>query len=203
MKRLFVFPLVLFAPMLLGGCKSHPLTDYRPLDKAGMWSSNMEDLKKLDVNDAEVQQLVALKGAGVSDDMCVALVQAAHSHQHPFVSATAAGRLNGAGFSDEQILAIASNDQLDTLSGDAVMLRLIGLSDGTVQMILQRRMKGLATMSSAEIGRLKNTGLSEREIAFQIESGMSDAQADKEAAAREATRAHSGVGFVRVHGRKH
>jgi hypothetical protein len=168
-----------------------------------MWSSNMEDLKKLDVNDAEVQQLVALKGSGVSDDMCVALVRAAHSHQHPFASAAAAGSLNGAGFSDEQILAIARNDQLDALSGDAVMLRLIGLSDGTVQMILRRRMNGLATLSSAEIGRLKNTGLSEREIVARIESSMTDAQADKEAAAREAARAHSGTGFVRVHGRRH
>ena len=195
--------LIVVATMALCGCKSHPLTDYRPLDQAGMWSSNMEDLKKLDVNDAEVRQVVALKGAGVSDDMCVALVQAAHAHQHPFTSAAAAGSLNGAGFSDEQILAIARNDQLDALSGDAVMLRLIGLSDGTVQMILQRRMKGQATMSSAEIGRLKNTGLSEKEIVARIESGMSDAQADREAAAREATRAHSGTGFVRVHGRRH
>lgn len=203
MRRLCTLSLVLLIPVLLAGCKSHPLTDYRPLDKVGMWSSNMEDLKKLDVNDAEVQQVVALKGAGVSDDMCVALVQAAHSHQHPFASAAAAGSLNGAGFSNEQILAIASNDQLDALSGDAVMLRLIGLSDGTVQMILQRRMKGLATISSAEIGRLKNTGLSERDIAARIESGMSDAQADKEASARETARAHSGTGFVRVHGRRH
>ena len=179
------------------------MTDYRPLDKVGMWSSNMEDLKKLDVNDAEIQQVVALKGAGVSDDMCVALVQAAHAHQHPFASAAAAGSLNAAGFGDEQILAIARSDQLDALSGDAVMLRLIGLSDGTVQMILQRRLKGLPTISSAEIGRLKNTGLSEREITARIESGMSDAQADKEASAREAARAHSGTGFVRVHGRRH
>ena len=87
MRILRALPLAVFALTLLGGCKSHPLTDYRPLDKAGMWSSNMEDLKKLDVNDAEVQQLVALKGSGVSDDMCVALVRAAHSHQHPFASA--------------------------------------------------------------------------------------------------------------------
>jgi len=39
-----------------------------------MWSSSLEDLKKLNVSDAEVAQLVALKNSGVSDDMCVALV---------------------------------------------------------------------------------------------------------------------------------
>jgi hypothetical protein len=194
--------MLLLLPVLLAGCKSHPLTDYRPLDRAGMWSSSMQDLKKLNVNDAEVTQLVSLKNAGVSDDMCVSLVQAAHDHQHPFASAAAAASLNRAGFSDEQILSIARNDKLDSLSGDAVMLRLIGLTDPTVQMILQRRMKGLTTMSSAEIGRLKNTGLSEKEIVGRIQSGMTDAQADAEAAAREKARAHSGTGFVRVHGRR-
>jgi hypothetical protein len=194
---------MLLLPALLAACNSHPLTDYRPLDKAGMWSSSMESLKKLNVSDAEIAQVVALKGAGVSDDMCISLVAAAHNHRHPFLSAAAAGSLNRAGFADQQILAIANNDQLDALSGDAVMLRLIGLSDGTVQLILGRRMKGMPTLSSAEIGRLKNTGLSEREIVARIESGMTDAQADAEASAREKARAHSGTGFVRVRGRRH
>jgi hypothetical protein len=162
----------------------------------------MQDLKKLNVADAEIAQLVSLKNAGVSDDMCVSLVQAAHDHQHPFASASSAANLNHAGFSDEQIMAIARKDQLDALSGDAVMLRLIRLSDPTVQMILQRRMNGLTTMSSAEIGRLKNTGLTEKEIVGRIQNGMTDTQADAEAAARENARAHSGTGFVRVHGRR-
>lgn len=194
--------LLLSSALLVSGCKSHPLTDYRPLDKAGMWSSSMEDLKKLNVSDAEIGQLVALKNAGVGDDMCVSLVQAAHDHQHPFASATSAASLNHAGFTDEQIMAIARNDKLDALSGDAVMLRLVGLSDPSIQMILQRRMRGITTMSSAEIGRLKNTGLTEKEIVARIQSGMTDVQADAEAAAREKARAHSGTGLVRVHGRR-
>lgn len=201
MNRAARFLALLLLPAF-AGCKSHPLTDYRPLDKAGMWSSGMQDLKKLNVSDAEVDQLVALKNAGVRDEMCVALVEAAHAHQHPFSSAAAAGRLNAAGYSDDQILRIAKQDQLDALSGDAVMLRLIGLSESTLQLVLDRRMQGQTTLSSAEIGRLKNTGLSEKEIVARIQSGMSDAQADAEAAARERARAHSGTGFVRVHGRR-
>jgi hypothetical protein len=203
MRRIPSFAVALALPALFAGCHSHPLTDYRPLDKAGMWSSSMEDLKKLNVSSAEIAQVVSLKTAGVSDDMCVSLVAAAHDHQHPFSSATAASNLNSAGFSDEQILAIAKHDQLDSLSGDAVMLRLIGLSDPTVELILARRMKGMPTISSAQIGRLKNTGLSEREIVARIESGMTDAQADAEASAREKARAHAGTGFVRVRGRRH
>jgi hypothetical protein len=195
--------MLVLLPALFAGCNSHPLTDYRQLDRAGMWSSGLEDLKKLDVSDSEVTQLLVLKNSGVSDEVCVELVSAAHAHRHPFTSAAAAKSLNSAGFSDDQILAIAKNDQLDTLSGDAVMLRLIGLTDSTVQLLLQRRMKGLPTMSSAEIGRLKNTELSEREILARIESGMSDAQADAEASAREKAFAHSGTGFVRAHARTH
>jgi hypothetical protein len=202
MRRTRYVPLFLLSAAILAGCKSHPLADYRPLDKAGMWSSTMEDLKKLNVSDVEIGQLVALKNAGVSDDMCLSLVQVAHDHQHPFASAASAASLNRAGFSDEQILDIARNDQLDTLSGDAVMLRLIRLSDPTVQLILERRMKKLTTLSSAQIGRLKNTGLSEKEIVSRIQSGMTDTQADAEAAAREHARAHSGTGFVRVRGRR-
>jgi hypothetical protein len=197
--RLAIF---LLLSAFLVGCKSHPLTDYRQLDKAGMWSSSLEDLKKLNVSDSEVNQLVALKNAGVSDEACVQLVSAAHDHQHPFTSAAAAKSLNGAGFTDKQILAIARKDQLDSLSGDAIMLRLIGLSDATVQLLLQRRMNGLPTLSSAEIGRLKNTELSEREIVARIENGMTDAQADAEAAAREKAFAHSGTGFVHTRGRR-
>jgi hypothetical protein len=195
------FVMLVLLPALLSGCHSHPLTDYRQLDKAGMWSSGLEDLKKLNVSDAEVNQLVALKNSGVSDEVCVQLVSAAHDHRHPFNSATAAKSLNSAGFTDDQILAIAKNDKLDSLSGDAVMLRLIGLSDASVQLLLQRRMKGLPTLSSAEIARLKNTELSEREIVARIENGMTDAQADAEAAARDKAFAHSGTGFVHARSR--
>jgi hypothetical protein len=69
-------------------------------------------------------------------------------------------------------------------------------------MILHRRLRGQPTMSAAEIGRLKNTGLTEKQIIERINQGMTEAQADREAAVREATRNHSGTGFRRVHGRR-
>jgi hypothetical protein len=184
------------------GCDKHPLTDYRPLDQAGMWSSSAEQLKKLNTSDDEVAQLVRLKQAGVSDDACVTLITDAHQREHPFASADSAINLVRAGYAEPVILEIAKTDQLDIISGDAVMLKLVGLSDSSVDMILHRRLKGQRTMSSAEIGRLKNTGLTEKQIIERINSGMTDAQADKEAAFREATRNHSGTGFQRVHGRR-
>ena len=84
----------------------------------------------------------------------------------------------------------------------SIMLRLVGLSDSAVDLILHRRLQGRRTMSSAEIGRLKNTGLSEKQILERINQGMTDAQADHEAAFREATRNHAGTGFTHVRGRR-
>jgi hypothetical protein len=197
--------LMLLGVMVLlrtSGCDRHPLTDYRPLDRAGMFSSNVEQLKALNTSDAEVAQLVKLKQAGISDDGCVTLINEAHRRLHPLASADSAVNLSRAGYTESVILEIAKIDQLDIVSGDAVMLRLVGLSDSAVDMILHRRLRGQPTMSAAEIGRLKNTGLTEKQIIERINQGMTDAQADREAAVREATRNHSGTGFRRVHGRR-
>jgi hypothetical protein len=191
-----------FVLLRTGGCHQHPLTDYRPLDQAGMWSSNVEQLKTLNTSDMEVAQLVKLKQSGISDEACVTLVTDAHQRQRLFSSADSAINLVRAGYAESVILEIAKADQLDTISGDAVMLRLVGLSDSAVNLILHRRLKGQPTMSSAEIGRLKNTGLTEKQILERINSGMTDAQADKEAALREATRNHANTGFVRAHSRR-
>ncbi len=189
---------VLFA----AGCHQHLLTDYRPLDQAGMWSSGLEQLKALNTSDFEVAQLVKAKQARLSDDACVALVAAAHERKHSFTSGDSTANLARAGYSEDQILEIARADQLDAISGDAVALRLIGLSDGFVQFILQRRLQGRPTIGTPQIARLKNTGLRETQILDKIKAGMTDAQADREVAAREAARNHAGTGFVRVRGRK-
>jgi hypothetical protein len=186
--------------LLAGGCKKHLLTDYRPLDQAGMYFSNIEELKGMNTSDQEVAQLVKLKQAGISDETCVALLGAAHAHQHPFTSGDPAASLAQAGFNEVEILTIARADQLDNLSTDAVTLKLVGLSDATVQAVLHRRIQGLRTLNSAQIGRLKNTGLTEKQILERINSGMTDAQAEKEIVARE--NARNQTGFVRVHGRR-
>jgi len=191
-----------FVLLRVGGCEKHLLTDYRPLDQAGMWSSNVEELKKLNTSDPEVAQLVKMKQAGLSDDTCVALISQARDRKQQFTSADSAVNLSRAGYSDAVILEIAKRNQLDIISGDAVMLRLIGLSDGAVDKILHRRLAGQRTMGSAQISRLKNTGLTEKQILERINQGMTDAQADREAFIREATRNHSGTGFTRVHGRR-
>jgi hypothetical protein len=188
--------------LVAAGCSHHPLTDYRPLVKVGMGSATMEQLKKLDTSDAETLQLVSAKQAGITDDTCVALVSAAHQHRRSFTSAEAVNSLAGAGFAEPQILEIARLDKLDTLSGDAVTLRLIGLSDSTVQTLLQRHLEDQPTLSSGEIARLKNVGLTESQVLERINQGMTDEQAEKEIKARETARNHYNTGFTHIRGRR-
>jgi hypothetical protein len=184
------------------GCGQHLLNDYRPLVNAGMSSTSIEQLKKLDISPSEILQLVSAKQAGITDYTCVTLVSNAHQHQHPFTNADAVTSLAGAGFGEPQILQIARLDKLDSISGDAVTLRLIGLSDSMVQTVLQRRLRDQPTLSTPEIARLKNTGLTENEILQRIDRGMDDDQAEKEVRARETARNHYGTGFVRIRGRR-
>lgn len=197
-KRLLLGVCVLAA----AGCHKHPLVDYRPLDQAGMFSSNIEQLKGLNISEPEIAQVIKMKHAGISDDTCVELVSSAHIRKHPFTSADSAGNLAGARFTEPQIIEIAHSDQLDTVSIDAVTLKLIGLSDSTVQLVLHKHLDGQPVMSAEEISRLKNTGLTERQILDRINAGMTDDQAEKEVRTREAVRNHKDTSFVRVRGRK-
>jgi hypothetical protein len=188
--------------LALAGCQTQPKTNYAPLDQSGMWSSSVDQLKKLNVTDLEIVQLSKLKQVGASDDFCLALLKAAREHHHDFSNADAAIQLSQAGYSDEQILEMARSDQIDILSGEAITLKLIGLSNPTVQAIIRRRIEGLPTLTSEQIGRLKNTGMSEKQILDLVDQGLSNDQVEKLIAKREANRNHSNTGFVRNRGRR-
>ena len=188
--------------LLLVGCKKHPATDYTALDQSGMWSSSLDELKNLKPSDLEIAQLTKLKHAGASDDLCLALLKAARVHNHEFSSADAAMDLSRAGYTDPEILVMAQADQLDILSGEAVTLKLIGLTNPTIQTIIHRRIQGLPTLTGEQIGRLKNTGMSEKQILEVVDKGLSDQQAEAFITQREAVRNHSNTGFVRVRGRR-
>jgi hypothetical protein len=195
-------PILGVCALMLLGCQKHAQTDYSALDQSGMWSSSLDELKALKPTDLEITQLTKLKHAGASDDLCLALIKAARAHHHEFSSADSAIDLSRAGYSDAEILEMAQSDQIDILSGDAVTLKLIGLSEPTIKYIIHRRIQGLPTLTSEQIGRLKNTGMSEKQILDIVNKGLSNDQAEKLIAQREAVRDHSNTGFVRVRGHK-
>lgn len=198
-KFLIVLSLLGFA---LTGCKTKPKIDYAALDQSGMWSTNLAQVKKMNVSAAEVGELTKLKQAGASDQLCLSLLKAARDHNHEFTSGDSVISLSSAGYSDAQIQEMAQADKLDALSSDAVMLKLIGLSNSTVQIIIQRRELGLPTLTSAQIGRLKNIGESEKKILELIYQGLSGQQAEAYVARLESARNHSHTEFVRNRGRR-
>ena len=198
-KSLLFVSLLGFA---LAGCKTKPKIDYTALDQSGMWSTNLAQIKKMNVSAAEVAELTKLKRAGAGDPMCLSLLKSARDHNHEFTSGDSVIELSGAGYTDAEILEMAQADKLDALSSDAVMLKLIGLSNSTVQVVIQRREQGLPTLTSAQIGRLKNIGESEKKILELIYQGLSDRQAEAYVTRLEAARNHAHTDFVHVRGRR-
>jgi hypothetical protein len=110
--------------------------------------------------------------------------------------------LSRAGYTDPEILDMAQTDQIDVLAGEAVTLKLIGLTNPTVQTIMHRRIQGLPTPTSEQIGRMKNTGMTEKQILEFVAKGYPDQQVEAFIAEREAVRNHSNTGFVKVRGRR-
>ncbi|MBS1867886.1 MAG: hypothetical protein JSS69_18395, partial [Acidobacteria bacterium] len=123
MRKLHAFPVLAFLAFF-AGCESHPLTDYRPAVQAGIFSGTIENLKKLDVGDTELVEVIRLKKAGIGEDMILSLVRIAHEHHHPFTATDSVKNLASANFSDARILQIAETDQIDSIGGDAVMLHV-------------------------------------------------------------------------------
>jgi hypothetical protein len=193
---------LLLCGFLAAGCEQKPKINYLPLTQSGFSSSTISALKKLGITDTEIPQILKLQTSGLSDDTTLALVTIAHAHRHLFNSGDAAGNLIGAGYTEQDVLSMAKNDQLDAISTEAITLKLIGLSQANVQLLVSRHLQGLPTLSSAEISRLKNTGLTEPQIMQRVDQGMTDDEAEKEVVAREAKRNHANTDFVRYRGRR-
>jgi hypothetical protein len=188
--------------LLAGGCDRRSKPAPPTLESTGIFATSLAQLKTYNLKDAEIEQLIRLKHAGATDELCVDLVKAAHDHHHDFSSADSAVNLAQADYSEAQILEMAQSDRIDILSGEAVTLKLIGFAPSTVQAIVHRRVEGLPTLTSEQIGRLKNTGMSDKQILELVDQGLTDEQAEAQIAKREAMRNHSNTGFVRVRGRK-
>ena len=199
-RCVFLLLVVALAGLSVSGCKRLHPTDTTPLDQAGMWFRSIEELRGLDITDAEVAELVKARGAGVSDTACIELVRIARARKQPFAAGDAGAKLRRVGVDEATILELAKLDQLGSWVGEAQALRLTGLSEQTLLAVARRRAAGQAVLSGPSIAQLKNAGLSEAEILNLIERGTTDAQAQAMLAARQ--RATESSGFVRYHRRR-
>ena len=189
---------VLLLAVTLGGCQKMRHADMTPLDQAGMFGNSIDQLRRAQVTDVEVQQLALARQAGLNDDACVQLMRIAHNRQQPFMYGQAVADLAGAGFKQDSILTLARLNQLPW-AGEAELMHLANLSDTIVLAVAQRRAAGEVVLSGDKVAALRNVGLSEKEILSYIEQGIADYQADQLIARRNYLAGH---GFVHESGRR-
>ena len=185
----------------LAGCKTKVQpTDLAPLDEAGMWFNSMDQLRGLHLTNPEVQQLVVVRQAGLTDQDCVDLVRLARSRGQMFSSGETVAALVSAGLAENSVLELAHLNQLDSWGGQAQILRLAGISDAVIMDAARRRAAGQTVLSGAKISDLQNAGLSQSELLAILDRGTSDAEADAFIARKKYLA--SGHSFVRQRGRR-
>lgn len=186
--------------LLLAGCNKIKQTNMSPLDAAGMHPESFEQLRKYQVNDGEVQQILMAGRAGMSEQGCVQLVSIARSRHRVFAEGDAITYLFGAGMKESTVMEIVRLDQLTPFGGEAAAMRLAGLSDDVILDAARRRAKGQAVLGGARLAELRDAGFSNAQLVAVLDRGMTDKQAD-EAIARH-NYAVGGHSFVRQHGRR-
>jgi hypothetical protein len=166
-----------FVVVAAAGCKKVHRVDTTPLDLVGLSYSTVQDLKALNISDAEIKELVQAKQAGFSDATCVELVRIARSQQHPFNSAEAVTGLLQVGMTEESILELARMKQLGLGVGELQAIRLAGLPDSIVLEVARQHSAGKTVLSGASIAQFMNTGMSRQTLLELVRRGVPDDQA--------------------------
>jgi hypothetical protein len=162
----------------VAGCGNARHADTTPLDQGGVYFKGVERLRQLKISDAEVQQLVAARAAGLDDDGSIELVRIARTRQQPFAAGDTVAGLLGAGFKQGSVLTLARLGQLESWAGEAQALHLSRLSDDVILSVAKRRAAGQPVLSTRKIVDLQNVGLSQTELIAEINRGATDTEAD-------------------------
>ena len=191
---------LLTATICFSGCQKFHKTDTQPLYQSGMWSDTIRQLKDLDVSESEVNELIKLHDAGMSDDDCVKLMHYVRDRKQMFTNGDSVAGLLHAGVSEPTVMELAKLDLIGTWALEAQGIRLSGYSDNVVLAIAHRRAQRLPTVSATSLVELKNTGMTESQAVDLINRGLTDEQAGQMIASHN--QSQKPTGFVRGSGRK-
>ncbi len=162
---------------LVFGCTHLTPLDTSALDNAGMSFTTVQTLKGLDITNTEVSQIAEARQAGLTDDDCVTLVRLARSHNEKFESGDDVAQLLRAGISEPTVMQLAQLNQIASSSGEAVVMRLAGLSDQIILEAARRHAAGLPVLSGASLANFKNTGMREATLLQLVRRGVPDNEA--------------------------
>ena len=177
--------LLILLSLPLAACKRVEPTTTKPLDEAGMWSNSVNELRTLNVSNAEIGELTKARQGGLSDPSCIELIKFARSRQQPFTGGQPIADLLAAGVSEQTVVELARLNQLGLWAGEEQALHLAGLSDKVILAVAQRRSQGLPVLSGDKLAGLRNAGASDAVILDFVQKGSTDAQATNYIAAHE------------------
>ncbi len=170
--------LALALGVALSGCQKMHTTDLTPLDKAGVEFNDVQQLRGMDLSDAEVQQIATARLAGVNDQDCIELVRIAHARHQQFTDGQNVPMMMEAGLGESTVFALAHMNQLGIWSGEAVAMHLARLSDPVILAVAARRAAGQPFLSGGRLASLQELGYTESQLIGEINAGTTDADVD-------------------------
>jgi len=171
-----------------------------PLDAAGMHPETIEQLNKYQVNDAEVQQILTVGRAGMSEQNCLELVRQARSHDQAFTEGDAIAGMLDSGVKQDTVLEIVRLNELPVFGGEAEAMHLAGLSDALILDVARRRARGETVLSGSRLAELRDAGFSNTQLVAALDQGFTDKQAQE--ALNHHNYAVGGHSFVHQRGRR-
>ncbi|HKW87655.1 MAG TPA: hypothetical protein VJN21_02755 [Candidatus Acidoferrales bacterium] len=170
-------PLLLFAFLLVPGCQRLKPVDTTVFDRMGMGYADIQTLRGLHLDNNEVNEIVEVKQAGLSDDGCVALVRLARGRNEKFHAGEDVADLLKAGMAEPSILELDQLNVLGLWTGEAETMRLAGLSDRIILEAAHRHAEGRTVLSGASLANFKNAGMREPALLELVRRGVPDSDA--------------------------
>ncbi len=174
LRRLRFLVLAACASLILTSCQSLKPLDTNALDQAGMSFATVQALRGMNITNAEVSQVATARQAGLSDEDCLTLVRLEHSRKQDFDFGATVAQFLRAGGSSSAIVQLEQIDQLRSWGGEAVAMRLAGLSDEIILEDAHRRAGNLPVLSGAALANFKNTGMREATLLQLVRRGVPD-----------------------------
>ena len=177
MRALWAFRLApaLLALVVLASCDDLRLLDTVPLDRVGMRYGTIRQLKALHVSQPEISEIAKVRGSGLSDNDCIALLEISHQRKKPFTAGDAVAGLYQSGVAEGTILGLANMDQLGLGAGDLQAIHLAGLPDELVLEVARDRAAGKSTLSGAALGAMKNLRMDNATLLELVRRGTPEA----------------------------
>ena len=186
-RKTIICFLILMAATL-AACGRVRRVDMGELEKAGMSYTRIEELRKMDVTESEVAEVVKVRQSGVSDATCVEVVRIfrgrAAEPAKIFSAGDRSAGLRRAGMREAAILELARLDQLGIWAGEARAIRLAGISDEVILELARRRAAGQPTLSGPTLTQLRNAGMDNPALLELVRDGITDEAAEKFLSAR-------------------